>query len=50
MNPLRAVALACAALAVLAVTALIVVWGISEREMHLPREAPLAAAAQRATR
>ena len=43
MNPLRAAALACAALAVLAVTALIVVWGISEREMHLPREAPLVA-------
>ena len=43
MKPLRAVALACAALAVLAVTALIVVWGISEREMHLPREAPLVA-------
>ncbi len=43
MNPLRAVALACAALAVLAVTALVVVWGISEHEMRLQREAPLVA-------
>lgn len=41
MKPLRVFGLTCCALGALAATALVVVWGISEYEIHRQREAPL---------